>query len=93
MNNMLSEVRLLAVPLENDYKHTYHFDTVADQTAYLGGKALEVDKKALNCSYQRKDKMIRFPACIDDIINCNYVMYRNGSFSNKWYYAFITRME
>ena len=93
MSNMLSEVRLLAVPLENDYKHTYHFDTVAEQTAYLAGKALEMNKSATNCSYQRKDKMIRFPAGIDDIITCNYVMYRNGAYSNKWYYAFITRME
>lgn len=92
MSNMLSLVRLLAVPLENDYKHTYHFDDVETQTNFFLDKSVS-SPTAIECSYQRKDKMIRFPACIDDIIKYNYVMYRNGAYSEKWYYAFITRME
>ena len=90
MSNMLTEVRLLAVPLENDYRHTFYFANVNAQSAYFTGLA---NKKATECSYQRKDKMIRFPACIDDIIKYNYVMYKNNAHSSKWYYAFITKME
>ena len=44
-------------------------------------------------TYQRKDGTIRVPALYDDIINYNYVMYRNDAYSNKWFYAFIEGME
>lgn len=90
MSNTLTVVRLLAVPLENDYKHTFYFNDVNKQSQYFISRTVKVIE---NCSYQRKEKMIRFPACIDSIINCNYVMYKNPAHSSKWYYAFITKME
>lgn len=93
---MLTSVRLLSVPLENDYKHTLHFNDKTTQYNYFVSKTATANGVALiqtECSYQRKDNVIRYPACIDDIIHCNYVMYKNGSHSNKWYYAFITKME
>lgn len=90
MSNMLSTVRLLAVPLENDYKHTLFFENETAQYNYFTGKTI---KSIENCSYQRKERLIRFPACIDDLISCNYVMYRNNAHSSKWYYAFIVKME
>lgn len=86
MSNTFTTVRLLGVPLENDYKHTFHFDTVQEQEEYFINKTLYT---ANECSYQRKEKLIRFPACIDNINGCNYVMYKNASHSSKWHYAFI----
>ena len=50
---------------------------------------LEVD----NFTYQRKDYVIRYPACIDDIINYNYVMYQNYAYGNKWFYAYVKNMR
>lgn len=44
-------------------------------------------------TYQRKDGVIRFGALIDDILEFNYVMYRNTAYSDKWFYAYITGME
>lgn len=44
-------------------------------------------------TYQRKDYTIRYPACIDDIINYNYVMYQNKEYTNKWFYAVIENMQ
>ena len=94
MSNFLTEVRLLSVPLENDYKHTLYFLNRNDQTNYFLSKTATLNGAPLvktECSYQRKDKIIRFPAHVDDLMKCNYVMYKNKS--NKWYYAFITRMD
>lgn len=31
--------------------------------------------------------------CADDFYDCNYIMFRNDSFSNKWFYAFITAVN
>lgn len=90
MSNMLSDIRLLNVPLESNYKHTFYFSDATKQVNYFASRIV---KGAVECSYQRKDNVIRYPACIDDIITCNYVMYKNESHSNKWYYAFIKKME
>lgn len=90
MSNKITEVRLLAVPLENDYIHTLYFETPAAQSTYFISKTV---RSIADSSYQRKEKYISFPAGYDEISHCNYVMYRNSAYSTKWYYAFITKME
>ena len=92
MTDTLTRVQLCAVPIERDYKHTLYFADTATQKAYFDGKT---KKSATECSYQRREKMVRFPAKYDDIVNCNYLMYQNSNTGNrsKWYYAFITKME
>ncbi len=44
-------------------------------------------------SYQRQNNRIRVPIHIDKLWNCNYVMYQNKHYTNKWFYAYITRLE
>lgn len=90
MAKNLTEVRLLSVPLENDYLHTIYFPDKATQETYFKGKTKHTMQ---NCTYQRADNYIRFDKPIENVINSNYVMYRNTAFSDKWYYAFITKME
>ena len=89
MSDYISEVRLLHVPLENDYKHTLFFLDRESQTNYFLSKTV---KTQTECYYQRKDNIIKFDACVDDLLVANYVMYKNKAHSNKWYYAFITDM-
>lgn len=86
----ITEVRLLALPLESDYKHTVYFPDVNAQVAYMSGKTKH---SGSNFSYQRKDKVLRYPKHFDELQDCNYIMYRNNAYSNKWFYAFITEME
>lgn len=90
MSNKLTEVRLLSVPLENDYKDTLYFTSKEAQTTYFLSKTKE---KGEDFTYQRKDKKIRFPLDFDEVVGCNYVMYKNASHTSKWYYAFITDIE
>ena len=85
-----SSIRLLKTPFEIDENNQLTFTTVTAQTNYfLGLSYIEED----NCSYQRKDNVIRFPAHIDTILEYNYVMYQNDNYTDKWFYAFITNME
>lgn len=88
----ITKVYLLSVPLEKDYTHTLYFTSAGTQKAYFDGK---VKKSYTDFSYQRKDSIIRIPEQIDALIEarCNYVMYQNTAYSNKWFYAFITDME
>ena len=86
----ITEVRLLSVPLENDYKHTLYFESVEAQTEYfLSRPAIG----GVNFSYQRKDGYIAYPRIYDSLIGYNYVMYKNSAYGNKWFYAFITDMK
>ena len=80
----------MSVPLENDYLHTLHFDSVGEQTTYFKGKTVKTGE---DFSYQRKEKVIRYPLHVDSLLGCNYVMYKNSHYSTKWFYAFITKME
>ena len=85
-----TDVYLLKVPLEMDDYNQITFASKTAQYNYFNSlPKLEVD----NFTYQRKDGTIRFGANFDDIIQYNYVMYRNDAYSNKWFYAFITGME
>ena len=85
----ITKVYLLSVPLENDYKDTLYFANAPAQHDYFAG---QIVKSYTDFSYQRKDSVIRVPAIVDSIRNCNYVMYQNSAYSNKWFYAFINRM-
>lgn len=89
-NSNITEVRLLSVPLENDYQHTLYFETAAAQETYFKNQTI---KSGSDFSYQRKENLIRYPAHFDDLVGCNYVMYKNANYSGKWFYAFIKKME
>ena len=85
-----TELKLLKCPIESDNRNQMTFTNATTQYNYFNSlPKLEVD----NFTYQRKDGVIRYPAHIDSILTYNYVMYQNEAYSNKWFYAFITKME
>lgn len=85
-----SNIKLLRSPLTLDNKNQLTFGEGTAQYNYFNSlPKIEFE----NCSYQRKDNKIRVPAHIDWIIECNYVMYQNTNYTNRWFYAFITHME
>lgn len=47
-----------------------------------------------NNTYSRKDKgVLRISTPIANIYNAQYMRFRNINFENKWFYAFITKVE
>ena len=85
-----TDVYLLKVPLEMDNINQLTFGNKQSQYNYFTSlPKLEFD----NFTYQRKDNIIRIPALIDNIIEYNYVMYRNEAYSDKYFYAYIDKME
>lgn len=82
---------LQGVPLDNTYKHTIYFSNKTAQQTYFNTKVV---KTFTNLSYQRVNRSVcRLPICADEIYNCNYMMFQNTSFGNKFFYAFITGVE
>lgn len=86
-----SDVILLKCPLELDERNQLSFTSKNAQYDYFYNLPKLV--VGTDYTYVRKDNYIRVDELIDNLYQYNYVMYRNDSYSNKWFYAFIERME
>lgn len=85
-----TDLILLKCPIELDQANQLTFSNATAQYNYFNGLPKLIED---NFTYQRKDGKIRYPACADNLYSYNYCMYRNSSYSNKWFYAFITNVE
>lgn len=86
-----SDVILIKSPLELNQSNQLNFANKTEQYNYFYNLPKFVI--GTDFTYQRKDSYIRVDKNIDDIFEYNYVMYRNESYTDKWFYAFIERME
>lgn len=90
--NPQTNIRLLKnVPLDNTYQHTIYFDNATAQVNYFMG----LQKYNLtNYTYQRVNKGVaRIGIKADNLYDCNYMIFQNTAYGNKWFYAFITGVE
>lgn len=85
-----SKIRLLKAPFEMDSNNELTFSSVQSQTNYF--LSLPYDEMD-EATYQRKEERIRYDKGFDELIGYNYCMYQNTEYSNKWFYAFIERVE
>lgn len=83
-----SEIRILRnCPCDPDYEHTLYFANATAQKNYFVGLTKYV---VTDATYQRaKRGRIRVPYKCDNLYDCNYLMFQNTAFGNKWFYAFI----
>ena len=85
-----TNIKLLKCNLNLDEFNQINFANTTTQYNYFNSlPKLEIG----NVTYQRHNNVIRYPAHIDSIIEYNYVMYQNHNYTNKWFYAYITKME
>lgn len=85
----ISKVYLLNTPLEDDMKNTLYFSSESAQKSYMDN---HVVRSYNNVSYQRDTSTFRCSTMIDYIRSCNYIMFQNPAYSNKWFYGFIKKM-
>lgn len=86
-----SEVRLLqGVNLDNSYTNTLYFASIEEQSNFFDSKA---KYRGIKYTYLREKESIRVNKNIKELLPCNYLMFRNTSFENKWFYGFIIEME
>lgn len=87
-----TDIRILKdVPLDTTYDHTIYFLNAPAQASYFVGKT---KYNLSDYSYQRVNRnFIRVGVKADNLYDCNYLMFRNTAFGNKWFYAFISSVE
>lgn len=84
------QLYLCKTKLENDYKNQLTFSNETAQLSYFNSV---IEHTFDNYTYIKKDNVIQVGKNIDEIIDCNYLFYKNTGFTNKYYFCFITNME
>lgn len=96
-----SNVKLLTgIPFNKFDNETIYFSSVSAQTSYF---LSHVKTSVTNCTYIRNDietnqyvsdiGRVALGVRPDSIYDCNYIMFQNTGFSNKWFYGFIDKIE
>lgn len=87
-----SEIYLLEnIPLDPTYEHTILFKSANAQRDWFKKWAIA---HLTNQSYVRADAgKIRINRSADKLYTCNYIMFQNTSYGNKWFYAFVTSVS
>lgn len=79
------------VPLDTTYDHTIYFSTELAQRQYFAGRAKYILHQQ---SYQRINSgKMRIERVADLLYDCNYIMFQNTAFGDKFFYAFIKSVE
>lgn len=76
------------IPLGKDYENTvYYKNAAAQEAAFIKYMKFHLTEY----SYQRQQLgTIRVELKYEQLYDCNYLMFKNSSFENKWFYCFIT---
>lgn len=91
-----STIYLLAgVPVDKGYNYSLHFESAAVQEATMR-RFIMSNGTFTRQQYTRQEKgKLKVAVCSDDVINCNYIMFKNDGllntthrYKNKWFYAF-----
>lgn len=89
-----TNIRLLSgVPFSNDYKNTRWFDAEINQLNYFLAKPTVHEISQANFQRIEGHSFISVNKSIDELWGTNYLMFQNASYNNKWFYAFVTRLE
>lgn len=89
-----SDVYLLKdIKITPTYSDTIYFASKAAQTTYFTNPAKRVATLTAQ-SYQRHSRgWLKVALPSGTVAQANYMMFKNTSFENKWFYAFITDWE
>lgn len=78
-------------PLDTDYMHTLSHTSKTAQANYFKSLRKHTFTKQ---TYARVNRgYLRLEKSADELYDCNYLMFQNTSYGDKWFYAFITSVE
>ena len=89
-----SDVYLLKdIKITPNYSDTIYFVDTNAQYTYFSAPAKRVATLTQNSYIRHGKNRVRIKLPIGTVAQANYLMFKNTSFENKWFYAFITDWE
>lgn len=85
------------IPLAPDNENTLYFASTVAKDAYFDGLQ-QNNNYSLgsfdNATYSREERgFVRINTQVGSVYNACYMRFKNTSFENKWFYAFVTSVE
>lgn len=82
------------IPFDPSYRDTMYFASTTAQENWFSAFPSEKKKTYTAVSYQRRSRnVIRLEELHSWAYNVNYMAFKNTSFENKWFYAFVENVE
>ena len=79
------------MPLDSSYNHTIYFTSASAQRSYFQGLTKYTFTRQ---TYTRLNQgIIKLEMNAENLYDCNYLMFQNSAFGNRWFYAFINSVE
>lgn len=79
---------LTGIPFDNSYAHSRWFTSVSEQYMYF--KSYEKYVRTFNNFQKTTGRYyIDVSEPVHNMIDCNYMMFKNTAYQNKWFYCFI----
>lgn len=77
--------------LSPSHENTLYFSSTSNKDSYFDGLT---KYSVSSVTYQREHRgFIRIELPVSSLIRCDYMRFKNNSFENKWFYAFITQVN
>lgn len=81
------------IGLSPNYENTLYFSSVQNKDNYFGGLT-QITPECRALSYSRETRgFIRVEKTMSQLIGAGYMRFKNTSFENKWFYAFVVSIE
>lgn len=85
-----SKIRLLNVTWDSSNRYSVDWLNLSAQTTWMTSKSVQVESRG---SFVTGDNYVILNGNINSFYQYNYMMYQNTHYNNKWFYAFITKLE
>jgi len=77
--------------LSPNYTDTFYFANKTQRNSYFDSLPKIGEEQSV--SYVAKDNVFRSSLPISDLVKVGYIRFKNTSFENKWFFAFVTSVD
>lgn len=81
------------IPLDNTYENTLFFETYSEQTKFFTDWSQKISVGTNLYRVEPTKNSIKVQHKYEEIMMYSYMRFKNTSYENKWFYAFITKIE
>ena len=77
--------------LSSSHENSLYFSSSGERDNYFSARW---SRTVANCTYQRENRdSCRVQLPVSQLYQCDYMRFRNWSFENKWFYAFVVNVN
>ena len=80
------------VKLSNDQNDTFYFDSLSSQETFFNNLS-RISVLSNQYRIEPTKNVIKIELPYSSVYKVNYMRFKNTSYENKWFYAFVTKID